>query len=225
MPVEPRVVADRKYFSDGSVREFRGNTVVCQLLPESPLFGALREVQQEIRASSLRNAFALLPPASFHMTVCSGVNDQERFTSRWSRDITPHTNQAVVDEHFRQRLKGVVLPDTFRVVPDKLTFDRGIVLNVRGADAEAEKDLWFSRGILWGHFHHMRQAATDFSFHISLAYVLRQLSAPEMAELERFLDFLMREHIEPNSVCLLGSPAYCVFEDMTYFDPILNLGH
>ena len=67
-----------KFGADGTAREFAGNTVICHIDRRGDLLSTLREVQALSSHMSFGRKIALLPPASYHMTVFGGANDKHR---------------------------------------------------------------------------------------------------------------------------------------------------
>ena len=216
----------RKFNADGSVRRFAGNTVICTVPENSPLMDALIDLQAELAAARFAPAFAFLPASSFHMTLFEGVNDPERSPERWPRDVPLDTPLEEVTRIFVDRLSDVRLANRFMLEADGLVCSPrgGSVVTLSAVDADQERTLRSSRDLLSERLRHAKPNHAGYRFHITLSYQTRWLDidgAEALADAQRNLLAEFRSRIPRVEI---GDPAFCVFDDMTRFDPVLALG-
>ena len=92
-----------KFYEDGTVRQFPGNTIICFADPQSQAFQEAEWAQQQLLRESYADKFAILPPSSFHMTVLDLICDQVRETEKWSSHLSLDAPLEEVDQHFNVR--------------------------------------------------------------------------------------------------------------------------
>lgn len=215
-----------KFEADGQVHRFAGNTVICPVRRASPLMTALIALQDGLKASSFGPCFAFLPPLSFHMTLFEGVNDAERQRERWPRDLPLDTPLGHVTEAFRKRLDGLAFPDPFRLIPQHLSCSPrgGSVLVLAGANDAAERALRSARDSVSQRLGMTKPNHAGYRFHITLSYQIAWLTTDQAADLARVQTALADRFRAAIPEITLGPPAFCTFEDMTRFEPALELG-
>lgn len=76
-----------KFDNDGAFLPFPGNTIICTVPPENPLYPILENLHIELRRQEFSSLHALLPPASWHMTLLEGVCDRVRTPDRWPQNL------------------------------------------------------------------------------------------------------------------------------------------
>jgi hypothetical protein len=132
--------------------------------------------------------------------------------------------EATIDdttELFLQRLQGLPQLPSFDMKVERVT---PLGLTLAGATPEDEKIARKIREQLTLPFGYRSPTHDGYRFHITLAYVKAWLPAgaaeaylPELARLtERFAAQV--------AVLELAPPAFCTFEDMNWFEPVLFLG-
>ena len=72
-----------KFFPDGQVRAYPGNTVLCHVAGIPPLIERLDKLYGRLLDAEVAQIYTLLPPSSWHMTVFDGVCDGNRNGERW----------------------------------------------------------------------------------------------------------------------------------------------
>src|SRR3546814_19742624 len=75
-----------KFYADGRVHPFPGNTVICHVPQQgehSGCFNALLDIYREAPAHPFVRKITLLPPSSYHMAIFGGANDKPREPKHW----------------------------------------------------------------------------------------------------------------------------------------------
>jgi hypothetical protein len=207
-----------KFHPDGRPRSYPGSTVICPLDPASPIYRAGVELQAELAALPFGHKFALLPPASFHMTVFSLICDQQRVRELWSSRLPLDAPLEETDRFFIEAVTPVTPPPGLRMA---LTFIGGWGMSFRLCPAD--ETTYFALK----NYRELLSRATgvrypdhdSYEFHITLAYSLQWLDEDEAAA---YLDFRTRrgDHLRRQiDVVALEAPALTFFEDMFAFVP------
>ncbi|KIX92451.1 uncharacterized protein Z520_11771 [Fonsecaea multimorphosa CBS 102226] len=222
--LEYPVSIGRKFDADGKVLPFPGNTIICHLSPDHALYRATLGLHDALESHKLASLYTLLPPESWHMTVFEGVTDQTRKPHAWPADLPLDAPLDRCTDLFKEKLKGFDFdsepPFQLTVVGYDPLID-GIALTVVPASAADEARLRGLRDRL-SELLQLRHPTHDwYSFHISLAYILRRLDNQQHQELRDFLEEYRPKlplHFE------LGAPEFCTFEDMFAFSRRFYLG-
>lgn len=208
----------QKFYRDGSVRQFPGNTIICHLDPDSALFKTLLSMRKTLEELPFASAFTLLPPSSWHMTVFEGVCDQIRKTGHWPSDLPITASLETCNVLFEQKLKDFALRDDvpFKVKPlGLLPLVDGIALNIQPATADDEQRLRDLRDRLSELLMLRHEEHASYEFHLSIGYLIRQLSQEEQNDLHRIFE---NEHATNGACFELGAPEFCLFEDMFAYE-------
>ncbi|KAJ1566736.1 hypothetical protein HK405_008625 [Cladochytrium tenue] len=196
----------------------------------------------------LGQAITLLPPSSWHMTLFQGVLDQERGqparasdggdggTSStavgdgvlWPSDVAFDAPLADVTALFARKMAGfdmnTTMPVRMAVAGRKKD---GITLRlVPVADAASVADWSGDTGL-----RHLRDQLAElfairapqhdaYEFHLSLAYVVRHLSAEQRRLVASTIDGYISAMPDTFE---LGPPEFCEFDDMSEFRPLCCL--
>ncbi|MDV6330061.1 DUF1868 domain-containing protein [Asticcacaulis sp. 201] len=217
----------RKFFADGRVRPFAGNTIVCHLPqqgePSKP-FHALLDIYRNAPTYPFSSKLAWLPPSSYHMTVFGGANDQGRGRAgQWPDDIKPDTPMDDCNRILGDRLRRFKL-DT--VLPIRMRFD----LDEPPADANALKLMLLPKDAAENaRLRDLRNRLADclkihspthdaYGFHISLGYWLAGLTPQEQEALATSQRLWRHASAAAAPVIALGAPEFCLFKDMFAFE-------
>lgn len=206
-----------KFYSDGSVQLWPGNTFICHIDPTSPEFEAIRALQEEIKRSSFNRFFTFLPPSSFHMTVFQGVSPGTMPGNGWPEGVAwPQERNRVTAELLR-RLEGVDLPESRTIHLVDLFAAHS--LTVEGATEADEDELRQTRRVLREVTGIPQSDFDSYVFHISLAYLIDWVSEPLAREMVDFSREVSERYRAPLSAIRLGPVEFCEFETMHHFEP------
>ncbi len=212
----------KKFEPDGRVLRYPGNTFICHVPAESEAHRALVAAQAALRAGPQGDAFAFLPPASFHMTVFEGVTDLARSDGRWPQDMHAEAPVAEVTDTFAARAAQLDLPSRRAIRPTGLF--AGFSLRVEGATPEEEAGLRASREKLSALTGIRRPDFAGYGFHITLAYLLRWLTSDEAGAVVDLSEQVFARLVQEAPTIALGPVEFCTFDDMHAFRPILRIG-
>lgn len=212
-----------KFGTDGLVKPFPGNTIICHLSHGSELFSQLMKLYEVLSNHENSTLYTLLPPSSWHMTVFEGVCDQVRREGFWPDDIPADAPLEFCTEHFRQQLSRFELQT-------RPPFQLKIAgysprVNGIGLHLEPKTDVENSR------LRHVRDRLADtlrirhpdhrsYVFHLSIAYFIRLPCDSEREE----LDAILYNHLQDMPAEFeLGAPEFCTFADMFRFQTEFHL--
>jgi hypothetical protein len=208
-----------KFHTDGSVRRFPGNTIICHVDPASTVMAALTDAHQAIRALDVRKRYALLPPSSYHMTVFEGVCDEIRTPERWPADIPLTATLDSVSAQFASALADFhhasALPFRLKAVEPVAKWGP-VVLALEPMDENENRKLRSLRNRLSDRLKLRTPDHDAYVFHITLAYAV---DWPDAAEEEAMAEVYaqLRESVNALGPIELGTPEFCLFEDMFAF--------
>lgn len=216
-PYTPEV--GRKFYADGSAREFPGNTIICFVNPDSDVYRLCCWLLDQIRALPFAHKLAPLPPSSLHMTVIELLCDQARLPEKWSSQLALDAALEHTDEFFMRVVPQVKSPAAFYMRYQNVHHARGISITLAPADEAAAGAIRAYRDDI-SRASGVRFADHDtYRFHISLAYRLIELEPAEQAALAQM--FAECEPIlqEKFGVFETGQPQLVFFDDMFRFVP------
>ncbi len=214
----------RKFHADGSPRLFPGNTLICFCHPATPPYAAALWVQQQLAAHLPGRHYAMLPPASLHMTVMELLCDQVRRPERWSRYLPLDVALVESDAFFIERLANLPPPDRLRMQPVGLSRGRNLMINLQPADAETAAALRVYREDVAAAGGVRFPDHDSYRFHISLAYRIIELSAEQKVRYEAAVSAWETGLIEQLGVFELGTAELVFFDDMFKFVPAAERG-
>ena len=215
-----------KFYPDGRVKPYPGNTIICHLPQQGPDHAAFDALLNIYRAAPeipfLRRA-TLLPPSSYHMTVFEGatVSGRDR-PDQWPTGLAQSATLDDSNRYLTDRLKTFKLGTT---LPLRMTVDMeaptpagsAIIIPIKSADAESEAKIRDLRLRLSAATGIAIPSPDTYRFHISLAYWIRQPSSDEQEQYVKTHLAWRRAIRSAAPVITLGAPEYCLFEDMFAF--------
>ncbi len=216
----PRAVGE-KFSQNGQVLRFSGNTILCHIPGNTVGHAALVEAQKQLRATAPPNAFAFLPPASLHMTVFEGVNDNRRTEEYWPAHLPRDMTLKSVTDDFATRLQGVHGPSGLQVRASHIF--AGHSVRVSGVNEGHETLLRDMRDTLKTHLNIRRRDHYTYAFHITLAYLLHWLSPEEARDVHAASSAIGEGLRQAAPAISLGPVELCTFNTMAHFAPYLPL--
>lgn len=229
-PAAPHDVG-RKFFADGRVRPFAGNTIICHLPQQGPgyeTFDALLDVYREMPIHEFGRKIALLPPSSYHMTIFGGANDQGRSPGAWPADIPTDTPIDVCSALLAKRLADFdldcALPIRMRVNDAEPMHPEPLLIDLVPVDAAENLKLRRLRDRLSQTLKIRTRDHDRYGFHITLAYQIAWFDEAENADFQRARDRWRSELRKTAPVIEFQAPEFCTFKDMFAFKSQFPLG-
>jgi hypothetical protein len=214
------VAVGQKFSSDGQVLAYPGNTFICHI-PPGPAHRALTAAVQRLQDGLCAPAFAFLPPSSYHMTIFEGVTDKDRSDGRWPEGIDAASKVDAVTAAFLQVIGKLELPTAVTIRPTGLF--GGFSVRVEGATMADQATLRRARESLREATGICRPNFDDYTFHITLAYLLRWLTQNEAETVMLLSDEVAEGLLADAPLIPLGGVEFCSFADMNVFPLIARL--
>jgi len=219
---KPRPAIGTKFHAGGTFRTFRGNSIVCPMDPAAPQVELLRDVQRRSHEQPFGPLLADLPPASFHMTAFDLVCEQVREPARWSPHLPLDAPLGQVDAWLAERLRSLSpWPDEptvrfARFGPIRTTLHAVVV----PADQATRDGLSAFREAV-AQITGVRHPNHDhYTFHVSLAYLLFEMTSDEKCAFERFAADEEERLRASFGELRLGSPELVFFDTMAEFPTV-----
>jgi len=205
----------KKFNSDGSVRFFPGNTIICILDHETEVYRKVLMERETLKKSSIASCLSFLPDESLHMTALEGVTDQNR--KKWSSKMPNDCKLSEVDDFFEKTFPTLPSLGTVFMTFDHLKIETALCIGLSPATKEDEQRIrnWRDEtGEALGlHF----PGHETYEFHISLAYGYRKPDKRQQAVLEGLCDAFAAECLEHPFSFKIPKPSLTYFDNMFYF--------
>lgn len=219
------LLSQDKFYPDGRVAPFRGNTIICHLPQQgenSGFFDALLDIYRETPRHGFARKLTMLPPSSYHMTVFVGANDRERTPGLWPEGVSLDAPIEECDRTLADRLRaapiGDLAPIRMRVNPaEPAPGTRPLALRLLPLDEAEDRKLRALRDRLSDILRIRAPDHDRYRFHTTLAYQIEPLSSEEQADFLASMSRWQRMVADRAPVLSLGQPEYCVLNDMFAF--------
>lgn len=217
----------RKFFADGRVMPFAGNTIICHLPQQgdgAAPFHALLDIYRALPAHAFARKITTLPPSSYHMTVFGGANDKERQPGLWPSFVPLDTPIAECNRRMGERLRALRLgedagPYRMRIdLAEPPAGESPLTIRLLPADDGEAARLRRVRARLSDALGIRAPDQDRYRYHITLAYLIEWLTADEERDFRRALANWKDMLRVRAPVVTLGAPEYCTLEDMFAFD-------
>lgn len=209
----------KKFYEDGRVRHYPGNTVVAAILPESDGYPVLAQLRQWVIDEGLSEQLILMPEDSYHMTLLRGVNDQVRHAPYWPEALPQDTPMPQVDDYITAAIAKAALPGKVRMKFDSVGVSKTcMVVRLKPADGEQERILRQFRDRGAENIGVFFPGHETYTFHITLAYVRivpEGTTAEKLEQLKRRMDNFLTDQPE----FYTGQPYMAYYDDMLRFHP------
>lgn len=210
----------QKFNEDGSVRAFPGNTCISKIVPEMPIYTGLVQLQERLKELDVDGKYGFLPPSSFHMTVIEGVCDQFRRPENWSSKLPPDMPLADVTEFVLERYKKLTPPASMRMQVARTYFQGLLLVILKPADTETAQALKSFRDQFAAETGIRFKNHDDYTFHISLAYRLIEMTPEEEQPFVDLQEEAARKLQAAYPTFELRKPSLTTFQSMFQFDDI-----
>lgn len=210
----------KKFHPDGSVRKYPGNTVVCMIPPNTYVYEQLIRLWDDFRLSGLSDHYIALPPASYHMTLFSGVNDQVRSQEYWSRHLPLDATIGETDRFFQRQFQDVPVHvvSGIEIMFDQVHLDdQDFRILLKPRHPEDDSTLASIRDQLSKRFGVHQPNHRQYRLHITLAYLWRKQDREQMKRVDEWIANTNRE-LQHNPVWFhLQTPELVLYDHMFDF--------
>lgn len=209
----------QKFYEDGSVRQFQGNTVVADVVPGSQAFETMCRLRQMVIDEGLDSHLILLPEDSYHITYISGFNDQQRIDGYWPESFSREATMEEADDFVTDAIASVGIPGPARMVFDNVGWGAGCcIIRLKPADEEQHRILYDFRDRAAAALGVRRPNHEKYRFHISLGYT--RIVTEGEDEARRLALIEKMETLMKAQPAFLTTQAYMAyFDDMYAFSP------
>lgn len=210
----------KKFYEDGRIRRYPGNTVVARVLPDCSGYAVMTKLYDMVKEAEMDKYLILMPHDSYHMTVIRGLNDQVRTDDCWPEKLPKDTPMEKVDDYISEAVARVKMPDRIKMKFDRIKYSPNcmIVLLLPADENEAQKLKEFRDGVadeiglrLPGH--------DEYRFHITLGYT-RVIAEGEDEVRLREMIAKMDKLIADQEPIEISNPYMAFYDDMLVFSPV-----
>ena len=212
-------IIGKKFYEDGSVRRYPGNTVVAAVPPESPAYDVMTHLHEMITEEGFESHLIPLPHDSYHMTVIRGLNDQVRTDEFWPAALPKDLPMTAVDDHVSAAVAGVKMPSVIRMRFDKIRFsDTCMIVLLTPADEEQDRMLREYRDAVAERIGLYLPKHYEYKFHISLAYTRIIPEGEDKTRMQAMIERMDR-YIANRPAFDITNPYMAYYDDMLCFSP------
>ena len=210
--------AENKFDDKGNPLVFPGCTIICNIPLNTNLSDEIISFQKKIENFNPEKTYFYLPPSSFHMTLFDCCNLNTKNTSYWPSDIDPDMDYKDIAIELNKRIQNYIFPKEFNL---KLKmFYGGYSAVLEPFSNKDEKILRDCRDDLSKLLKIKFENHLRYTFHITLAYILRELTEDEIKNLLEFNKDLFKEFDKKFPKIVLHKPEMSTFENMLEFKNI-----
>ena len=210
--------AENKFDDRGNPLPFPGCTIICNIPLNTNLSDQIISLQKNIENFNPEKTYFYLPPSSFHMTLFDCCNFNTKNTNYWPSDIDPDMDYKDIAVELNKRIQNYIFPKEFNL---KLKmFFGGYSIILEPYSEKDEKILRNCRDELSSLLKIKFENHQRYNFHISLAYILRELNKIEINNLIEFNKKLSLDFSKKFPKITFTKPEMCIFEDMLEFKSI-----
>jgi len=207
--------AEHKFDHNGKPLPFPGCSIISKIPLNSDLFYEIKLLQLKFKDLSPEKAYTYLPETSFHMTLFDCCNVNTVNTPYWPKNIVDDNNYTKIAYILSKRIKKYIFPDKFDLKLKKLFGGYSIILE--GNTKKDEKIIRDCRNKLSDLLGIRFENHDTYTFHITLAYILRNLKGDEIKKLIKTNSRLREIFIKNFPIIQIEKPVLCTFENMYEF--------
>jgi len=211
----PLKAAEKKFDHSGKPLPFPGCSIICKISIKSDLYYETKLLQSKYRDLNPVKAYTYLPDKSFHMTLFDCCNVNTVNTPYWPKNIVENNNYTKIAYILSKRIKKYIFPDKFDLKLKKLFGGYSIILE--GNTIKDEKIIRNCRNKLSDLLGIRFENHDTYTFHITLAYILRKLKGDEIKKLIKTNSRLQDIFIKNFPIIQIEKPVLCTFENMYEF--------
>jgi hypothetical protein len=208
----PLKEAENKFDHSGKPLPFPGSSIICKIPIKSDLFYEIKLLQSKYRDLNPDKAYTYLPDKSFHMTLFDCCNVNTLNTQYWPKNIVKDNNYKKISNVLTNRIKDLKFPEKFNLKLKKLYGGYSMILE--GNTKKDEKIIRDYRNKLSNLLGIRFENHETYSFHITLAYILRKLKDDEIKKLIKINCRLLEGFVKKIPIIQIQKPELCTFENM-----------
>ena len=210
--------AENKFDNKGNPLPFPGCTVICNIPLNTYLSEQIISLQKKIENFNPNKTYFYLPPSSFHMTLFDCCNFNTKNTIYWPSNIDPDMDYKDIAIELNKRIQNYIFPEELNLKV-KMFFG-GYSIILEPYSEKDEKILRNCRDELSSLLKIKFENHQRYTFHITLAYILRELNQIEIKNLIEFNKKLSSDFSKKFPKITFTKPEMCTFEDMLEFKTI-----
>ena len=192
-----------KFYKNKEFKYFPGNTII-HILDNREQIKIISGIREEMESNPLFKKFIFLPAESYHMTVCDILTYQTMSEEHLTiKDI------CTVDRKIASVLGHTSYDLNIKMIPKKIKAKKIVLEPKTEADAKKLADFRALVAEKTG-----IQLPTDYTFHISLAYQLMELTERESSEMDKFLIYLNQKYLHLIEEIDVKKADFVLFNDM-----------
>ena len=209
---------ENKFDDKGNPLPYPGCTIICNIPLNTHLSDQISSFQKNIEKFNPEKTYFYLPSSSFHMTLFDCCNLNTKNTKFWPTDIDPDMDYKDIAIELNKRIQNYNFPEELNL---KLKmFFGGYSIVLEPFSEKDEKILRNCRDELSSLLKIKFENHQRYTFHITLAYILRELNKNEIKSLIEFNKQLSFDFSKKFPKITLTKPEMCTFEDMLEFKNI-----
>lgn len=207
--------AENKFDHNGKPLPFPGCSIISKIPIKSDLFYEIKLLQLIYNDLNPDKAYTYLPKTSFHMTLFDCCNVNTFNTQYWPKNIVADNNFKKIAYVLSKRIKNLKFPDKFDLKLKKLFGGYSMILE--GNTKKDEKIIRDYRNKLSDLLGIRFENHETYSFHITLAYILRKLKDDEIKKVIKINFRLLEGFVKKFPIIQIEKPELCTFENMYEF--------
>ena len=209
---------ENKFDDKGNPLPYPGCTIICNIPLNTYLSDQIISFQKNIEKFNPEHTYFYLPSSSFHMTLFDCCNLNTKNTKYWPTDIDPDMDYKDIAIELNKRIQNYIFPEELNL---KLRmFFGGYSIVLEPFSEKDEKILRNCRDELSSLLKIKFENHLRYTFHITLAYILRELTEDEIKNLLEFNKDLFKEFDKKFPKIVLHKPEMSTFENMLEFKNI-----
>ena len=211
----------RKFYEDGRVRRYPGNTVVADITPEYSAYPVMEKLYEMVENEGFdKTHLIMLPKDSYHMTVIRGLNDQVRVDGFWPEGLSREIPMEEVDDYISAAVGRVEMLGQIRMKFDRVTISgtamKAVLVPADGEQADILKNFRDSVANEIG----LRLPGHDtYVYHITLAYTRVIPEGDDDIRMKNMIS-KMNEYVAEQPAFDITPPYMAYYDDMLAFSPV-----
>ena len=212
---------DGKFSNKGKVLDWPGCTIIYNIKESSKLSLELQKIQNKFKKLSFSNKYSYLPKSSFHMTLFDCCNIKTHNSKFWPKNISQSDDFLEIAFKLSEKLNNYSFPKNINVKLQKFFggFSTLLLPNTLKDNQilrSCRDDLSKILGIKYD--NHI-----TYTFHITLAYLLKPLTPKEVKNLQIIDKQNSQKFKKEVPFIELNNPEICVFDNMYKFTNVKKL--